>query len=328
MIVTMAVLTVLAVVLCLDQMRLVRARLTRMQDYLESLGHTLQGLQKENARLKEENARAGKELEETLALYEFTKEIARSLDEQKVFAYFKERVCLSVGITDCAFVRSEAEPVPFKKQVVFPVSAGRKIFGYLVAGGVEEHNRQKFSIVAHQCILAMKRAHLYQKVQESAITDSLTGTFTRRYFMERCREEWERSRQFSHCFSLLMADVDNFKSHNDTYGHLVGDVILKEVARIMKDTIRAVDSIGRYGGEEFIVTLIETDMEEARYAAERIRAAVEGTRIKAYDEELAVTVSIGIAAYPRDSNIIEALIEKADKALYRAKNGGRNRVST
>ena len=124
-----------------------------------------------------------------------------------------------------------------------------------------------------------------------------------------------------------MADIDTFKDFNDRYGHLVGDAILKEVARTVKENIRQVDAVGRFGGEEFIVILTETDKNGARFAAERIRQAVEDKRIKVYDEDLKVTISIGVSTFPEDAKDLDAVIDKADKALYRAKQGGRNRVT-
>ena len=123
-----------------------------------------------------------------------------------------------------------------------------------------------------------------------------------------------------------MLDIDHFKEYNDKYGHLVGDAILKEVAGTIKESIRQVDSVGRYGGEEFLIILTETDKNGARFAAERIRQAVESKRIKVYDEDLKATVSIGIATFPEDAEETQALIEKADKSLYRAKQTGRNRI--
>jgi diguanylate cyclase (GGDEF)-like protein len=123
-----------------------------------------------------------------------------------------------------------------------------------------------------------------------------------------------------------MIDVDNFKSFNDQYGHLVGDAILREVARVIKETIRSMDFIGRYGGEELCIVLAETDKDQALLAAERIRQAVEGRSIRVYDEVMKVTISIGLSTYPKDAQTDKSLIEKADKALYKAKLSGKNKV--
>ena len=123
-----------------------------------------------------------------------------------------------------------------------------------------------------------------------------------------------------------MVDIDHFKDYNDRYGHLVGDAILREVSKTIKDNTRQIDLTGRYGGEEFSIILTETDKEQARFAAQRIREAVESKPIRVYDEDLKVTISIGISTYPLDAKNMQALIDKADSALYKAKQTGRNKV--
>jgi diguanylate cyclase (GGDEF)-like protein len=123
-----------------------------------------------------------------------------------------------------------------------------------------------------------------------------------------------------------MIDIDKFKNFNDRYGHLVGDAILRDISRTVKETVRQIDFVGRFGGEEIAVVLAETDRDQARFAAERLRQAIENNVIKVYDEELRVTVSIGVATYPQDADDVDTLIENADKALYVAKQTGRNKV--
>ena len=126
--------------------------------------------------------------------------------------------------------------------------------------------------------------------------------------------------------SFLMLDLDHFKEKNDRFGHLVGDVVLKEVASILKSNLREIDIIGRYGGEEFAIVLSGTGKEGAFQVAGRIREGIEGAVFKAYDEVVSSTVSIGISVFPDDAVNSDALIEAADKALYKAKETGRNRV--
>ena len=167
---------------------------------------------------------------------------------------------------------------------------------------------------------------LYHQVQELAITDKLTGVSSRKYCLERLDEELQRSKKLKNSFSVLMVDVDHFKEINDHYGHLVGDVILKDIARVIKDNTRQIDLMGRYGGEEFLIILTETAVDQARFAAERIRTAVENKSVTAYDEHLSVTISIGISSFPMHAIDVASLIDISDKALYKAKESGRNRV--
>ncbi len=191
----------------------------------------------------------------------------------------------------------------------------------------KEEAKEKFSILAGQFLLGFKRALLYKQVQELSITDSLTGIFTRRHFLERFNEELQRSKKFSYFLSVLMIDIDHFKDFNDRFGHLVGDIIIKATSQSIRENIRQIDMLGRYGGEEFAVILPETDKKEALFVASRIREAVFNKQIKAYDEDLKVTISIGVSVFPDDGGSQELLIEKADQALYRAKDNGRNQVS-
>jgi diguanylate cyclase (GGDEF)-like protein len=217
-------------------------------------------------------------------------------------------------------------PHSLKTFIAVPLIVERELMGILSMVDLEEEDFEKFSIVAWQFALEMKKAILYEKVEELALNDGLTKLFVRRHFLKRLEEEIERSKRHKLPLAVLMLDIDHFKKCNDTYGHLVGDVVLREVAFIIKTNIREVDLAGRYGGEEFCVALPETDIKGARHVAERIREAVEEKKIRAYDEIIRVTASIGLSLYPKDNKEVTGLIEAADKALYKAKETGRNRV--
>ena len=128
--------------------------------------------------------------------------------------------------------------------------------------------------------------------------------------------------------TVLMVDLDLFKQKNDNYGHLVGDVVLKEVSHTLQRNLREVDLIGRLGGEEFFLLLIETQVDQALPIAQRLRQLVEIHPVRAYDELLTQTISIGLAGFPEHGKTLEVLIEHADQALYAAKRLGRNRVVT
>jgi diguanylate cyclase (GGDEF)-like protein len=170
---------------------------------------------------------------------------------------------------------------------------------------------------------------------ELAMLDRLTGVVNRGYFMKRLAQETERCDRYHAALGLLMIDVDNFKMVNDTLGHLQGDKVLQTVARLIKQSVRAIDLVGRYGGEEFIVMLPETggsDEERAKTSsamvvAERIRSAVEG-EFHDKDQPLDVTISLGVAVrrYPEDRRMdTETLVRLADEQLYKAKTTGKNR---
>jgi diguanylate cyclase (GGDEF)-like protein len=194
-----------------------------------------------------------------------------------------------------------------------------------VAAFSAEHQRLLESL-ALQIAAALQNAHLY----ELAMVDGLTGLFVRRYFDARIEEEVERSKRYGSAFSVVMMDVDDFKNLNDTYGHLVGDRVLKAIANIVKAQMRGVDTAARYGGEEIAVILPRTEMVGAYSLAERIREGIAELRITTDEEPpraLAVTASLGIAAYPESkAQSGEDLVRRADRALYRAKKTGKNRV--
>ena len=207
-----------------------------------------------------------------------------------------------------------------------PLLSEKRFVGVLIIENLSRIDFDKLVIVAMQFALEIKKVLLYEKVEGLAITDGLTGLYTRRYFFERLNEELSRSKRHSFSFSFLMIDIDAFKACNDTYGHLVGDIILRDVARLTKESVREIDLVARYGGEEFSLVLPETDKKSAHLAAERIRKKIDEHIFKTYDEKLKITVSIGLAVYPEDSLDASELIEKADKALYLAKGSGKNIV--
>lgn len=172
-----------------------------------------------------------------------------------------------------------------------------------------------------------QRVETERKLVELATTDPLTGLLNRRRFMELAREELARSERYGHHVSLLMLDLDRFKSVNDTHGHQLGDQVLCCLAEVVQHGLRQVDVMGRIGGEEFAVLMPETDVLQAVVAAERLRLAVEASSLKLEEGELKFTVSIGVAqAVPGDHIPLRTLFKQADDALYQAKETGRNRV--
>lgn len=198
--------------------------------------------------------------------------------------------------------------------------------GILTILGAKEEEIDKFLIMTEQLALEVKKINLYEKIQMLAITDGLTNIYVRRHFLERLDEEVGRCARHNLNLSVLMIDIDHFKQCNDTRGHLVGDIVLKEMANIMKEQVRQIDLVGRYGGEEFVIALPDTNKTSAAHVADRLRESIEKHQFRAYDEIIATTISIGLATYPDDSKDVPALIDRADQALYKAKEEGRNRV--
>jgi diguanylate cyclase (GGDEF)-like protein len=176
--------------------------------------------------------------------------------------------------------------------------------------------------VAAQAAMAISHAQLFQAQEENALTDELTKLPNRRHMAQRFLEEMNRARRSHKSLAFVMMDLDHFKQVNDTYGHLQGDQVLYELAKILLERKRESDVAARYGGEEFALILHDTPAEGAMILAERIRAAVEEAT---FPGGLKITISIGVAATDDEARFT-SLMEKADEALYEAKDGGRNRV--
>lgn len=167
-----------------------------------------------------------------------------------------------------------------------------------------------------------------QKLELLATTDPLTGLANRKQIMTALGQQMEQFRRYGTGFSMLMLDIDHFKMINDKHGHLVGDAVLVQLARIFQETLRTLDCAGRYGGEEFLIVLAQTDLQQAVPTAERIRLAVEQFEFTREDVTLHATVSIGVAEMGVEDVTINDLIGRADQALYEAKKNGRNRIAS
>lgn len=175
--------------------------------------------------------------------------------------------------------------------------------------------------------LSTERTRMMQKLQKLATTDGLTKLYNSRSFYTQLELEVDRYNRYKHPLSLLLLDIDNFKEFNDTFGHLEGDKVLVRFSQIIKSCLRINDSAYRYGGEEFTVILPETNGEEAKTVAQRIRASLESENFKPIpDKHAKITISIGVTQYfPKEE--LSAFIRRADKAMYLSKKNGRNRVS-
>lgn len=192
-----------------------------------------------------------------------------------------------------------------------------------------ENDIDFLALLASMVAISLHNAQLYQR----SIYDEMTQVFSRGHFDAHLFQEIERAKRYHsgedtqpYNISLVMFDIDDFKLFNDKYGHQVGDMVLKAVARAVKRSVRSSDVVARYGGEEFCVVLPETNKENAARAAERIRKAIEGLKVATSRGLLGITISMGVATYPDDASTMQELVREADKALYRAKALGKNRV--
>jgi diguanylate cyclase (GGDEF)-like protein len=185
------------------------------------------------------------------------------------------------------------------------------------------YQTEGIEILNNMASLSIDNVNLLHRIDEMALTDGLTGLFNHRHFQERLDEEIKRTGRTNEPLSLVLTDIDHFKSVNDNYGHPAGDAVLREISYIIKSRMRETDIAARYGGEEFALILTNTDVRGALKIAEDLRAVVEDKDFSSVDKQ--ITISLGISSFPDDASAKQDLIEKADQALYYAKENGRNR---
>jgi len=177
--------------------------------------------------------------------------------------------------------------------------------------------------VSDQVSVAVKHARLFHETQQQALTDGLTGCVNRRSFEMQLERDLHLATRMRQPVSLIMLDIDHFKSVNDTHGHDAGDTALRVIADALRQELRGVDTAARYGGEEFAIILPQAGLEGALVVAERLRARVESTEVPGVRP---ITASLGVATFPAHASSRDLLVTTADRALYRAKHTGRNRV--
>ena len=168
--------------------------------------------------------------------------------------------------------------------------------------------------------------YIYTRTKYLSVTDELTGLSNRRYFESCFEKEFLRAKRYNNKLTLVMFDIDFFKNVNDTYGHQCGDYVLKQISKAALQTFRQTDMIFRFGGEEFVVILTETDLEQAKIPLERFRKTVETLNIEYKDSVITITVSAGACQFDSSFNTKDEFLAKTDGALYNAKNSGRNKT--
>jgi len=212
--------------------------------------------------------------------------------------------------------------------VYLPLSIKDQVIGSLIVASRKPNAYSRSQIkllerVTSQIAAPIENAHLYTRVEERSRIDELTELFNRRHFEERLKEEISRHSRYGDMFSIFMLDLDNFKNYNDIYGHPAGDILLKQIGKVVKSSIRNADQAFRYGGDEFVVILPHTVRDDAFVVAERVREQI-AAEMK--ERAIGVTCSIGLASYPTDGVISGELVTVADTALYYAKRTGGDRV--
>ena len=221
------------------------------------------------------------------------------------------------------------------KMGIFPLIVDNKPYGAIVAYNhfdkITKKEIEYLEEIKSQATLTLTRAKSYIEVLEHATLDALTGYNNRHQFEKRLKETTSYAKRQNQPLCCIMSDIDFFKKVNDTYGHVIGDCVLKTVAKTIKKELRESDIASRYGGEEFIFLLPKTNIEEAKIVAERLRLAVEKKKINIEEynikdtKEISVTISIGVSEYKNEKDY-EMLYKNADGALYEAKETGRNKV--
>jgi len=309
--------------------RLKGVKLSFSDGSLDTLRHSLQNLEYQTEHLADVYHDLEEQAGRQFLLYEVTKEMAKSLTEEEAFEIFQKYLrkhCLFETCRLTSLADGAGVPAPRLHMQVFYIQGEEDTGSFLEVEGVDPQDREKVSVLGHQFALAFRRVQLYKQWEQMAVSDDLTGLFTRRYILANLEMELERVNLNQGRMAFVMIDVDHFKRFNDQHGHLAGDQILRQAAAVIHSGIREVDIAGRFGGEEFCVILPNTGLDGAKLTAERIRRAVKETVVRAFGKEFSVTVSLGAALFPEHGRTAEELVDHADQALYKAKHEGRDRV--
>jgi diguanylate cyclase (GGDEF)-like protein len=229
------------------------------------------------------------------------------------------------------FTRRLAPPA-MPSLLVLPLLVHDRALGTLVLGSQRrgafgDAVRPTLEVLASHVAVSLSNARMLKRLEELATLDGLTGLFNKRALMELSLHKLRSATRFKKPLTLLVCDIDHFKKVNDTYGHDVGDQVIKGFAEVLKRVKRDTDAVGRFGGEEFVVLCEETDERGAAQLAERIRSELEATTFHSELGQLNVRCSIGVAPFPAAGTSWDPLFKAADEALYVSKRGGRNRVT-
>lgn len=218
-----------------------------------------------------------------------------------------------------------------QSMICVPLLAKGKTLGVVliehsIKDAFDDENMRLLEVISQQVSIAIENARLYQQMHDLATHDALTGAYNRLYFNDKLQEEFKKAQEKGHDLSFIIFDIDHFKKFNDTYGHLFGDLVLKTLSAFIMKTLRKEDVFARFGGEEFVVLMPYTSLEQAREKAEDLRMGVSQLSITDRVVSASITISIGVSTYPETAGRAQEIISSADDALYEAKNAGRNLV--
>jgi diguanylate cyclase (GGDEF)-like protein len=213
--------------------------------------------------------------------------------------------------------------------VWFPMCYKDKPRGVLLLGSIKPYDHDEISHIEHlvaQLSIALDNALIHKEIEKLSVTDPLTGVFNRRRFVEAAEDEFRSAMRYKYNLGIVMLDVDDFKSINDTYGHHQGDIVLTELSRLIKEKTRTTDVWARYGGEEFVGLMTHSSVEGMYILAEKLRKSVEEHEFPGLKGRK-VTISLGVGCFPSEGvNDLEDLMKVADDNLYKAKRSGKNKV--
>lgn len=247
----------------------------------------------------------------------------------------RERVNIRKANTEypvpCRLYEGDLKKNQYKSLLGVPLTVGENTLGVLILeskrpAAYTDKDADVLSLIGLNYASASYRLNLYHTMKQIATVDGLTGIANHRAFMERSEEELHRAKRYEYALIVMMMDLDKFKRINDTHGHLYGDYVLREVADIIKSSVRIVDIVGRYGGEEFTVVLTNAKSEGSIKTAERIRDRIAAHKFHYNNIDEHLTISIGLSRYPDDGSDLLGLIQTADEAMYESKKIGGNHV--
>jgi diguanylate cyclase (GGDEF)-like protein len=226
------------------------------------------------------------------------------------------------------------QPLGVNQLAVFPIKTKGRTLGVLTLAFTKKRpitdRDQKLLVTIGSMVGAgIENSRLYQRLRQLSFTDPMTGLYNRRFIIKRLKAELERASRYDHRLSVIMVDVDGFKELNDRFGHIFGDLALKKIALATRAACRRIDYVGRYGGDEFLIILPETETSSAAVVSDRVRRHINSLSLPVPDGAgpVSLTASLGLAVYPDSGGDAAAVIMAADKRLYRAKRAGGNRLS-